>query len=198
VFNTAKIRRDIIVIGGSAGGIEALIELVGKLPPAFEAAAAAVIHLSPFRESKLAAVLGRVARIPIIQASHGAPFELGRLYVAVADYHLLVAATLSLTREAKEHFHRPAIDPLFRSAAASFGRRVVGVLLSGANTDGVSGATMIKAAGGIVLVEDPADARHPRLPAMALAHDGVDASMSIDELAEVLPRLARGEAIEPR
>ena len=172
------------------------MELVGKLPTGFDAAVAAVVHLNPFRESKLPAVLSRVATIPVLPATHGAPFQPGRLYVAVADSHLLLGPIISLARSPKEHFHRPAIDPLFRSAAASFGQRVVGVLLSGATTDGVTGAVAIKAAGGIVLVHDPADAAYSRLPAAALRHDGVDASASIDELAALLSRLARGEPIE--
>jgi two-component system chemotaxis response regulator CheB len=198
VINAARLRRDVVVIGGSAGAIESLMELLGKLPTTFETAMAAVIHLNPFRESRLPAVLGRVATIPVLAAAHGAPFEPRRLHVAVADFHLLVGPTLSLTRSPREHFHRPAIDPLFRSAAASFGPRVVGVLLSGATTDGVTGAVAIKAAGGLVLVHDPADAPHPRLPATALVRDGVDAAASIDELAQLLSRLARAEPIEDR
>jgi two-component system, chemotaxis family, protein-glutamate methylesterase/glutaminase len=198
VINRARLRRDVAVIGGSAGAIESLLELVGKLPTGFEAAVAVVVHLNPFRESKLANVLTRSATIPVAPVSPGAPFERGHVYVAVADHHLLVGPTLSISRGPKEHLHRPAIDPLFRSAAASFGARVVGVLLSGATTDGVTGAAAIRAAGGIVLVQDPAGAQYPRLPATALTQDTVDASASIAELAEILTRLPRGETLNDR
>jgi two-component system chemotaxis response regulator CheB len=93
-----------------------------------------------------------------------------------------------------EYFCRPAIDPLFRSAARAFGDRVIAVLLSGANTDGVSGAVQVKEAGGVVLVEHPEHARFDRLPAAALARHGADAGLSIDELAETLARLSGSQA----
>ena len=198
MLNAARVRRDVVVIGGSAGGVESLIELVGKLPAEFEAAGAVVLHMNPLRRSQLAAVLARLAPITVEQAQHGVAFRRRHLYVAVPDHHLLVGPTLSLTRDPKEHFHRPAIDPLFRSAAAAFGSRVVGILVSGSTSDGVSGAVEIRNAGGLVLVEDRATARHPRLPATAMAEVGADAEASIDELASMLPRLAVGEAIEER
>jgi two-component system chemotaxis response regulator CheB len=196
-LNAAGARRDVVVIGGSAGSIESLKELVGKLPEDLDVAAAAVIHLNPFHKSKLVNVIARVARIPVVAATEGQLFEGGRLYLAVPDHHLVIGETMRLTRGPKEHFHRPAIDVLFRSATG-YGQRVVGVLLSGATTDGVSGATAIKAAGGIILVEDPLNARYRRLPATALVEDGVDASVTIPELAQILPRLARGEKVEIR
>lgn len=198
MINGARLRRDVAVIGGSAGAIESLLELVGKLPTGFEAAVAIVVHLNPYRESKLADVLGRVTTIPVAPVSAGAPFERGHAYVAVADHHLLVGPRLSISRGPKEHLHRPAIDPLFRSAAASFGARVVGVLLSGSTTDGVTGAAAIRAAGGIILVQDPAGARYSRLPATALTQDTADASASNTELAEMLTRLSRGEGLDDR
>jgi two-component system chemotaxis response regulator CheB len=197
-MSTRAPRRDVVVIGGSAGAIESLIELVGKLPAAFEASVAVVVHLNPFRESQLGSVLAGTARMPVVPVTHGVQFRPGRIYLAVADHHLLVDDTVSLTRGPKEHFHRPAIDPLFRSAAAAFGPRVVAVLLSGATADGVIGAIAVKAAGGLVLVQDPTDAAYPRLPATALANDGVDASASIDELAGMLARVARGEPLDER
>jgi two-component system chemotaxis response regulator CheB len=196
MINAARLSRGVVTIGGSAGAVESLIELVGKLPADFGAAIAVVVHLNRFRESKLPAILGRVARLPVAVAADGAALHEGTIHVAPPDYHLLVGPTLALRRGAAEHYHRPAIDPLFRSAAETFSDRVVGVLLSGSTSDGVSGGTAIKRAGGVVLVEDPRGAQHPRLPLSALHRDGVDAALSIDQLASVLSRLARGEVVE--
>ena len=191
--NLPRPRRDVVVIGGSAGAIESMVELVAKLREPFDAAAAAVIHLSPFRESRLENILSRLTRVPVRFAEDGIPFTEGRLYLAVPDYHLIVGPRLALSRGPREHFHRPAIDPLFRSAAKAFGPRVLAVLLSGSTTDGVIGAGQVKEAGGFVVAQDPQLVRHDRLPSAALAENCVDAAVSIDEIADMLGSLTRRE-----
>jgi two-component system chemotaxis response regulator CheB len=196
IMASREMRRDVVVVGGSAGAIESLAELAGKLRQPFEAAVAVAIHVKPFRTSQLAAVLRRTGRIPILEAADGMPFVEGNIYIAVPDYHLEVGSELRVRRGPREHFCRPAIDPLFRSAASAFGDRVIGVLLSGANTDGVVGAIQIKEAGGIVFVQDPEEARHQRLPATALARHCADAALSIDELADALSRLSRSQTTQ--
>ncbi|OLD97579.1 MAG: hypothetical protein AUI36_45465 [Cyanobacteria bacterium 13_1_40CM_2_61_4] len=192
-------RRDLIVIGASAGGVQALRQLFGALPGDLPAAVAVVIHRSPFAESMLADVLDRSAVLPVSEPAHEERFETGHIYLAPRDHHLIVSdGHFLLTRGAKEHYTRPAVDPLFRSAAESAGRRVIGVVLTGSGDDGVIGLIAIKAAGGMSLVQDPAEALHDSMPETAIEHDDADAILTISELAEELPRLAAGADPRPR
>lgn len=196
-INREAVPRDIVVIGASAGGVEALSRLFARLPARLPAALAVVLHMRPTQASSLPAILARAGRLPVVAATDGAAFGPGSVYVAVPDQHLLVQKDrIHLSRDPREHLTRPAIDPLFRSAAAAYGPRVIGVLLSGVGTDGVTGATAIKRAGGLVFVEKPSEARHPTLPLAAIRHDGVDAVLAVDELADVLPKLAVGESVD--
>jgi two-component system chemotaxis response regulator CheB len=189
-------RRDIVVVGASAGGVEALTRLLARLPAHFRAAMAVVLHLSPTRHSMLPAVLARATPLTVIAAAEQIPFALGSVYVGIPDRHLvLMDHRIALKRDAKEHFHRPAVDPLFRSAADIYGPRVVGVILSGAGTDGVIGAKAIKTARGMVLAQDPAEAWQPSMPRTAIAQKVVDAVLPIARLAAALEKLSRGEPI---
>ena len=195
-INASRQRRDIIVVGASAGGVEALTRLLARLPRTLPAAIAVVVHLSPTVESALPTVLARVTPLPVVAAANGLALDLGRVYVGVPDHHMLLTDhAIGLKRDPKEHFHRPAVDPLFRSAARVYRERVVGVILSGAGFDGVLGAEAIKAAHGIVLAQDPAEARHGSMPRAAMTRNVVDAVLTLEELAAALPRLAVGEAI---
>src|SRR5215218_6642558 len=140
---------DLIVIGASAGGVEALTTLVAGLPPDLPAAVCVVVHLRPFGESHLATVLSRLGPLPAFVARHGEPLRAGAIYVGVPDLHLLVErggerGVLRLTRGPRENRVRPAVDPLFRSAALAYGPRVVGVVLSGALDDGTAGLWSIR------------------------------------------------------
>ena len=135
---------DLIVIGASAGGVEAICKLVAGLPANLSAAVCVVVHLRPYSESHLARVLERAAPLAVVPAKQDLPLERGTIYVAVPDMHLLVSrdgdgAVLRLVRGPRENRSRPAIDPLFRSAALAFGPRVIGVILSGALDDGAAG-----------------------------------------------------------
>jgi two-component system chemotaxis response regulator CheB len=197
VVNSERTRRDVVVMGASAGGISALRELFGKLPSDLGAAIAVVLHRSPVAETSLAHVLAWRSALPVIEAVDATTFQRGTIYVAPRDRHLHVdGVTLRLSRGPKEQHTRPAIDPLFRSAAASSGKRVVGVLLSGTGDDGVSGLISVTAAGGVSLVQDPSEAAYPAMPRSAILRDRVQGALPVAELADVLIQLARGDVVE--
>jgi two-component system chemotaxis response regulator CheB len=187
------IRRDVITIGASAGGVQALMYLLSKLPADLPAIVGIVLHRTPYHETRLPAVLGRHASLKVLEPANGDPLERGVVYVAPRDQHMLFDMGVArLSRGPREHLTRPAVDPLFRSAAASFGPRVAGVLLTGYGGDGVPGLVHIKAAGGISLVQDPSEAPHPTMPRRAIAEDDVDAILALDDIATTLVRLAHG------
>ena len=184
---------DIIVIGGSGGSLEALRTLVRDLPPDLAASVFVVVHVGA--NSHLAHVLARSGPLPVQQAASGEAFEPGRIYVAVPGYHLLLHGGHILLRQGpRENLARPAVDPLFRSAAASFGGRVIGVVLSGGLADGTAGLQAIKRCGGLAVVQDPADAPVSSMPRSALRHVEVDHVCPVDAMAPLLARLAREPA----
>ena len=146
---------DIIVIGGSGGALEALRTLAHDFPADLPAAVFVVLHMGA--SSHLANILTRSGPLPTVPAASGERFEPGKIYVAVPGSHLLLHdGHMLLRRGPRENLSRPAIDPLFRSAAASFGGRVIGVVLSGALADGTAGLRAIKRCGGLAVVQDPA------------------------------------------
>lgn len=194
--NAESVARDIVVIGASAGGIEALTGLLCMLPADVPAVVAVVLHRSPFAASSLLQVLERATGRHVVEPLDGEPLERGRIFLAPRDQHILVKdGAFEVNRGPKEHFTRPAIDPLFASAAA-YGPRVAGVLLSGAGDDGVLGLIRIKAAGGVSLVQTPAQATHGAMPANAIRHDRVDAILPVSQLALALASLAAGKFLE--
>ena len=193
---------DLIVIGASAGGVEAISKLVAGLPANLSAAVCVVVHLRPYSESHLAQVLERAGPLPVVPAKQDLPLERGTIYVAVPDMHLLVKrdgdeAVLRLVRGPRENRSRPAVDPLFRSAALAFGPRVIGVILSGALDDGTAGLWTVKDRGGIAVVQDPDDAAVPSMPAIALAEVEIDHVAPAQALGPLLARLAREPAGQP-
>ena len=173
------------------------MRLFSELPVDLAAAIGVVLHRSPVHETRLAMVLGRRAALPVYEAGDGDPLKPAAIWLAPRDQHLLVEdGRLRLSRGPREHHTRPAIDPLFVSAAQSYGSRVVGVVLSGTGDDGVRGLIAIKAHGGLSLVQDPAEALHAGMPRNALAGDQVNAILSLDDLASTLGALALGEAVD--
>lgn len=181
---------DIVVIGGSAGGVEAARRVVCELPPDLPAAVFIVVHIG--EGSQLAGVIDRAGPLPACQPAGGEPIETGRIYVAGPGAHLLLHDGHVLVRRGpRENLSRPAIDPLFRSAAASHGGRVVGVVLTGLLDDGASGLRAIKRCGGLAVVQDPSDALFAEMPANALRATVPDHVASLAELPALLVRLVR-------
>ncbi|MBY0232309.1 MAG: chemotaxis protein CheB, partial [Gemmataceae bacterium] len=167
--------RDIVVIGASAGGIEALCQVARGLPPGLPAAVFVVCHFPAGVPSSLPEILSRQGPLLARHAADGEPAHPGQIYVAPPDRHLLVGqGAMRLDLGPRENRFRPSIDPLFRSAAREYGPRVVAAILSGALTDGVAGLMAVRSAGGVGVVQEPADAILPDLPASALALAGAD------------------------
>jgi two-component system, chemotaxis family, protein-glutamate methylesterase/glutaminase len=174
----------VVVIGASAGGVEALMQLVGQLPPQLDAALFVAVHFPPGSVSFLPEILNRTKTLPVAHPHNGETIRPGRIYVAPPDYHMLVHPdTIELSRGPRENGHRPAIDVLFRTAAQAYGPRAVGVVLTGMLDDGTNGLQVIKAEGGVALVQDPAEAMFVSMPENAIAHVDVDRVLPIAALA---------------
>jgi len=197
MINLEGIPRDVIVIGASAGGVEALIQLFSSLPAGLPVRIAVVIHRSALYSLHLMQVLGRRSTMPVREPE---PYETmipGTIYLAPRDHHMVMNGQhIDLNRGPKEHFTRPAVDPLFTSAAAAYGSRVIGVLLTGAGDDGVAGLIAIKHQGGLGLIQDPQDARIPSMPLNALRYDHVDLVRPLATIPTVLATLAQGRPVE--
>jgi two-component system chemotaxis response regulator CheB len=191
----ADANRDIVVIGASAGGVEALTRLAAQLPADFPAAVFVVLHLSPDSPSRLPELLARAGPLPVVSAEDGEPVRHGRIHVAPPGRHLLLRdGHIALSAGPHENRSRPAIDVLFRSAAANYGGRVIGVLLTGLLDDGTQGLVAVHLAGGVCVVQDPDDATWPAMPRHALHHDHVDHSVALADLSALLQRLVRAPA----
>lgn len=191
----ARQHHDIVVIGASTGGVEALSALVQGLPGDLPAAVFVVLHLSPETPSHLSEILSRHSRLPVHHPRDGEPIQLGHIYVAGPDRHLLVErGVVRVVRGPRENRHRPAIDPLFRTAALAYGPRVIGVVLTGALDDGTSGLYAIKQRGGLAVVQDPRDALIASMPESALEFVTVDYCAPLLDLAPLLVRLVHEQA----
>jgi two-component system chemotaxis response regulator CheB len=184
--------RDVIAVGASAGGVEALIAFVAGLPAGLPAAVLVVLHVPPQGPSLLAEILSRRGPLPAAPAEDGEPLRHGRIYVARPNYHLLVQpGRVRVLAGPHENGLRPAIDPLFRSAARAYGARAVGVVLSGTGDDGAAGLLAIKRHGGAAVVQSPQDALFPGMPRSALAALQADACVPVAEIPALLDVLAR-------
>lgn len=185
----------IVVIGGSTGAINAVKLILPTLPPDFPAAILIVIHIGS-QKSILPEILERCSTMPVRHATDGEPIAPGRILIAPPDEHLMVVrnggrAYARLVRGAKENHSRPAIDPLFRSAASVFGPDTIGVVLSGYLNDGTVGLQAVKACGGVALVQSPAEAEAPDMPASAIRYVDVDKVLNLSEIGAALAGLAR-------
>jgi two-component system chemotaxis response regulator CheB len=188
-------QKDIIAIGGSAGSSAALQQIVADLPADLPASVFIATHVPTHSHGYLAEVLARCSRLPVRNAIAGEAIEKSRIYVAVPDRHLMVVdGTIHLGEGPRENMSRPAIDPLFRSAALSYGPRAVGVVLSGMLNDGASGLWAIKQCGGTAIVQHPLDASADQMPLAALEAVQADAVARADELGTLLTELAGTEA----
>lgn len=184
--------RDVIVVGASAGGVEALRALVAGLPADLPASVLVVLHLPREAPSALPGILTRSGPLSARPAFDGEPLVPGRIYLAPADRHLLVLDHRArVSRGPSENGHRPAIDPLFRSAARVAGPRVIAVVLSGSRDDGAVGAAAVAALGGTVVVQQPDDAVHPSMPRAVLTRVDTPHVVTAAEMGPLLGELAR-------
>ncbi len=186
--------RDIIVIGGSAGAVEALIRLVPTLPADLPAAVFVVVHITPTAPTLLPAILTRAGNLPASHPVSGEPIRAGRIYIPPPDHHLLVRdGHVHLSRGPKENAHRPAVDTLFRTAAVAYGPRVVGVILSGLLDDGTAGMRAIKRMGGVAVAQSPNEALFPGMPLSAIENVDVDHVLHLKDIGPTLASLSREE-----
>jgi two-component system, chemotaxis family, protein-glutamate methylesterase/glutaminase len=187
---TPSTHRDIIVLGASAGGVQALCEVIGSLQPNLPAAIFVVLHVAPHGRSAMPSILSRAGCLPASHPKDGEPIVPGRIYVAPPDRHLILEdSTVCLSRNATENGHRPAIDVLFRSAAREYGRRVIAVVLTGNLDDGTAGLGLIKKVGGVAVVQDPEEADYPSMPQSAIANVPVDHVMPVADIGPLLNEL---------
>lgn len=188
-----SVRRDIIVIGASAGGVQVLHEILPMLPRDLPAAVFVVVHMPPWHKSRLPFVLSRNGSMPAEHAEGGERIRYGRIYVAPPDQHLYIEDDrVHLWRGPKENRHRPAINVLFRSAAVGYRKRVAGVILSGSLDDGTAGLWWIKHFGGIAMIQDPQEAQFDDMPRSALEHVDPDYVLRAAAIPPMLLKLARG------
>jgi two-component system, chemotaxis family, protein-glutamate methylesterase/glutaminase len=176
-----------------AGGVKALSTIVEQLPNNLNAAIFIVLHISPYQRSNLPEILTRAGKLNAMHARHREPIQHGKIYVAPPDRHLVLEADrVRVTKGPKENRFRPAIDPLFRSAAYAYGPSVIGVVLTGALDDGTAGLWAIKDRGGIAVVQDPDDAEQTSMPWTALNNVEVDYCLPVKEIANILITLTQG------
>ncbi len=195
-INPEKVARDVVVVGASAGGVRAVIEMLSRLPADLPAFVAVVIHRGADSTSSWADVLGMKTNLKVIEPAHGDPLTRGFVYIAPADCHMTFEqGRIALDGGAKEHHARPAVDPLFASAARDYGPRVVGVVLTGGGHDGMQGLLDVTTAGGLSLVQTPSEAEHASMPQYAIAHDHVRAELTVDEIGDALVLLAGGRDV---
>jgi two-component system chemotaxis response regulator CheB len=186
-----------IVIGASAGGIEALGRLLPALPAPLAAAVMIVQHLPRERPSLLADIFAPKCVLPVREAIDKEPVEAGTIYFAPPDYHLLIdrGPLLSLSADALVNFSRPSIDVLFESAAEVYGAQLLGIVLSGGNEDGAAGLAAIRDAGGVTVIQHPDTAQVPIMPAAALKRVAADHVLPLDQIAGLLRTLEYGHVV---
>lgn len=188
-------KRDIIVVGASAGGITALTELLNSIPVGFKASIFVVIHLPASSPSALPAILSRAGVLKAIHPVDGQVMKPGMIYVSPPDHHILLEGNRVLVKKGpKENNFRPSIDALFRSAAYVYGPRVIGIVLSGLLNDGTSGLWSVKRLGGITIIQEPSDADFPSMPLNVLDYVKVDYTVRASDMGLLLKRLTTEKA----
>jgi two-component system chemotaxis response regulator CheB len=187
-------RHDIVVIGASAGGVEAIGQLLKDLPADLPASLFVVLHMSPTIPSHLPHIWNRTSSLKVVHPKNGDKIERGRVYVAPPDFHLVCEdGVVGLSKGPTENRYRPSADALFRSAAATFGPRVIGVILTGMLDDGAAGLWHVKHKGGIALVQSPDDAQYPGMPLNAIRIAPIDHILPLKQLGRVIDSHCRDE-----
>ena len=185
-------QRDLVVIGGSSGGIDAVTTILRALPRDLPAALCVVLHTSADGPGFLGTILEHGTNWPVVTVTHAQRIVPGKVHVPVPDHHLIIEpGIVRVARGPKENRFRPAVDPLFRSAAQVYGPRVIGVILTGGLDDGTAGLWAVKQLGGTSVVQDPEDALVDSMPASALRHVRVDHCVPLVEIAPLLARLTK-------
>jgi two-component system chemotaxis response regulator CheB len=180
----------VVAIGTSAGGLFALTQVLQRLPKDLCSSVVVVQHLSPAHKSALVQLLARTTTMQVKEAVHNAVLEPGTVYVAPPDAHLVSSKnTLKLTHSVAVRFHRPSIDSLFESMAHTFGKKLIGVILSGSGSDGTAGIAAIKQAGGITIAQDPAEAEFSPMPKSAIASGCIDKVLRLAEIGPAIEAL---------
>lgn len=184
---------DAIVMGTSAGGLDALARILPVLPSDFPVPVLVVQHISASSDSYLIEYLNKMTRIKVKEAEDKEPLKSGIVYFAPPDYHLLIEEdkTISLSNSEKENYSRPSIDVLFETASWVFRKKLIGVLMTGANWDGAKGLKKIKEGGGYTVVENPKTASVPRMPESAIDLYMPDQIADLEEIAKILIQLTR-------
>jgi two-component system chemotaxis response regulator CheB len=192
-------RYQAVVIGGSSGGLEALQEVLAPLPPGFGLPIIVVLHRDPTSRELLAHLVDHYCRLVVKEANEKESIRPGVVYIAPANYHLLVELdrTLSLSVDPRVCYARPSIDVLFETAADAYRSGLVGILLTGGNYDGTDGLRRIKAQGGLTVVQDPTNARAAMMPHSAIQAGVVDHVLSLEEIAALLANAHPGKDIRP-
>jgi len=196
-INPEKIARDVIVVGASAGGIRAVIEMLSRIPADLPAFIGIVIHRPASSTTNWSDALGVKTKLRVVEPANGDALTRGVVYLAPADCHMTFADEhIVLDGGIKEHHTRPAVDPLFSSAALAYGPRVVGVVLSGGGHDGMQGLLDVTTAGGLSLVQAPSEAQVDSMPEYSIANDHVRAALKVADIGDAIALLAGGGAVQ--
>jgi two-component system chemotaxis response regulator CheB len=193
-LNTSVKKYQAVVIGASAGGVEAFSKILSALPKDFSLAVVVCLHLPEHRKSVLPELIARYAKIPAKEAEDKEPIQAGQIYTAPEGYHLLIeqGGTFSLSTEDPVNFSRPSIDVLLESATHAYGERLVGILLTGANPDGAEGMKQIQSRGGLTIVQDPSTASSPQMPEAAIRINQPDFILTPREIGTLVAGLKNG------
>lgn len=195
-FKLSGLRRvDAVVIGASAGGVEALLTIFADLKPGFSLPIVVVLHLPDERRSQLAEVFGRRVQLPVKEVDDKELIAPGTLYFAAPGYHVSVERdfSFSLSREERVHYSRPSIDYLFESAADAYQQRLAAILLTGANQDGAQGLATVKQSGGLTIIQNPEEALVSTMPQAALNRSQPDYILPLRGIVRLLVELERIE-----
>lgn len=185
-------KRDIVVVGASAGGVRALTEFVKSIPEGFTGSIFVVLHIPPSSPSNLPAILTRAGTLKAVHPKDGERIKPGQIYVAPPDHHMLLEGNSVLVKKGpEENRFRPSIDALFRSAAYVYGSRAIGIVLSGLLNDGTSGLWSIKRLGGIAIIQEPKDADYPSMPVNVINYVAVDYAVPAIQMGALLGKLGR-------